>query len=153
MDRFVEKTGIDRRQYERMYKSADKSSPLAKNVAKAFFTGGAICLIGQIISSIYSAAGLGEDDASLAVSVTLVALSVLLTGLGLYEKLATQAGAGTLVPITGFANSVAAPALEFKTEGLVTGLGSKIFVICGPVILYGTLASFIYGAVYFLSTL
>ena len=94
--------------------------------------------------------GLSKDNASMSVSITLIFLSALLTGLGWYDRIAKHAGAGTLVPITGFANSVAAPALEFKTEGYILGLGAKIFIISGPVILYGTLASVLYGLIYYL---
>ena len=111
--------------------------------------GGLICVLGQSLTDMYKAFGLEQKTASLSSSVTLIFRSALLTALGLYEKLAKHAGAGTLVPITGFANSVAAPALEFKTEGWVLGLGAKIFIISGPVILYGTLASVAYGLIYY----
>ena len=119
---------------------------------KAFFFGGLICLLGQSLLDLYRSLGLEQKTASLAVSVTLIFLSAFFTALGWYEKLAKHAGAGTLVPITGFANSVAAPALEFKTEGWILGLGAKIFIISGPVILYGTLASIAYGLIYYLLT-
>lgn len=149
MNEFTKQTGISEKQYEQMYKKASKNSKWYTNIPKAFLIGGLICLIGQLLFSLYESFGWEEDTCLLAVPVTLIFLSVLLTGLGWYEKIAKHAGAGTLVPITGFANSVASPALEFKTEGLVLGLGAKIFLICGPVILYGTLASIIYGLIYY----
>lgn len=149
MNEFTKQTGISEQQYEQMYKKASKNSKWYTNIPKAFLIGGLICLIGQLLFSLYESFGWEEDTCLLAVPVTLIFLSVLLTGLGWYEKIAKHAGAGTLVPITGFANSVASPALEFKTEGLVLGLGAKIFLICGPVILYGTLASIIYGLIYY----
>ncbi|WP_298486632.1 SpoVA/SpoVAEb family sporulation membrane protein [uncultured Ruminococcus sp.] len=119
-------------------------------IPKAFLFGGLICAIGQSLMNMYLYFGLSKDNASMSVSVTLVFLSALFTGLGWYDRIAKHAGAGTLVPITGFANSVAAPALEFKTEGYILGLGAKIFIISGPVILYGTLASVVYGLIYYL---
>ena len=119
-------------------------------IPKAFLFGGLICVIGQSLMDMYLYLGLSKDNASMSVSITLIFLSALLTGLGWYDSIAKHAGAGTLVPITGFANSVAAPALEFKTEGYILGLGAKIFIISGPVILYGTLASVLYGLIYYL---
>ena len=140
---------ISKQQYEKMYKQASKGTKWYVTTPKAFFFGGLICLLGQSLLDLYRSLGLEQKTASLAVSVTLIFLSAFFTALGWYEKLAKHAGAGTLVPITGFANSVAAPALEFKTEGFVLGLGAKIFIISGPVILYGTLASIVYGLIYF----
>lgn len=136
-------------QYAQMYSEASETTKWWITIPKAFVFGGLICMLGQGLLNLYTAWGLDKDTASTAVSLTLVFLSALFTGLGWYEVIAKQAGAGTLVPITGFANSVAAPALEFKTEGFVTGLGSKIFIISGPVILYGTLASVVYGIIYY----
>lgn len=107
-------------------------------------------MLGEGLLNLYSYFGLSEKNAGMATSITLVFLSALLTALGLYDRLAKHAGAGTLVPITGFANSVVAPAIEFKTEGFVLGLGAKIFIISGPVILYGILASVVYGLIYYL---
>ncbi len=118
-----------------------------RNMLLAFLIGGAICCIGQLLTNIYGSLGLEEDSVATATSVTLIFLGVLLTGLGVYDDIARVAGAGTLVPITGFANSVAAPALEFKTEGLVTGTGAKMFIIAGPVIVYGISASVVYGLI------
>ncbi|MBR4554696.1 MAG: stage V sporulation protein AC [Ruminococcus sp.] len=136
-------------EYEKMYKRASKDSASAVNILKAFLIGGSICTLGQGLTAAYTAAGLGRETVSAAVSVTLIALSVLLTALGVYDRIAKHGGAGTLVPITGFANAVAAPAIEYKTEGLVTGVGVKIFTIAGPVILYGTLASLVWGIIYY----
>ena len=121
---------------------------------KAFLIGGFICLLGQLAMNGYQALWLEEKDASTAASMSLVALSALLTGLSLYDDIAKHAGAGTLVPITGFANSVAAPAVEFRTEGFILGVGAKMFTIAGPVIVYGVSASVVYGLIYWiLSTL
>lgn len=115
------------------------------NALKAFLMGGLICCVGQFLLNLYAAAGLDREGAGTASSVTLVLLAALLTGLGVYDDLAKLGGAGTLVPITGFANAVAAPALEFKTEGLVTGTAAKMFVIAGPVLVFGVGSSVIYG--------
>jgi stage V sporulation protein AC len=123
------------------------------NLCKAFFVGGLICVAGQILSSCYMGAGMDEESASLYTTLSLIFLSILFTGFNLYQKLANFAGAGTLVPITGFANSVAAPAIEFKEEGQVFGIGCKIFTIAGPVILYGVFVSWLAGVVYWIGTL
>ncbi|RGH34112.1 SpoVA/SpoVAEb family sporulation membrane protein [Ruminococcus sp. AM47-2BH] len=133
-----------------MYKEASKGTKWWVTIPKAFLFGGLICVIGQSLMDMCLYLGLSKDNASMSVSITLIFLSALLTGLGWYDRIAKHAGAGTLVPITGFANSVAAPALEFKTEGYILGLGAKIFIISGPVILYGTLASVLYGLIYYL---
>ena len=120
-------------------------SPVGKNMLCAFLIGGAICCLGQLLFQLYLSLGLEEESAAAWESITLVALGAAATALGLYDKLAKHAGAGTLVPITGFANSVVAPALEFKTEGLITGTAAKMFIISGPVIVYGVGASIVYG--------
>lgn len=133
------------REYEEMNKKASPNSPMAKNMTFAFVVGGLICTLGQFFIELYTMLGYDAELAGSAASVTLVFLSVLFTGLKLYDKLAIKAGAGTLVPITGFANAVAAPALEFKSEGLILGLGVKMFSIAGPVIVYGVAASVLYG--------
>ena len=125
-------------------------SPLAKDLLKAFLIGGAICTLGQALILLYTRLGLAEQDAATLCSVSLVFLGAFLTALGLYPKLAKHAGAGTLVPITGFANSIAAPAIEFKSEGYITGLAAKMFIISGPVIVYGISASVLYGILYVL---
>ncbi|MGN1133497.1 MAG: SpoVA/SpoVAEb family sporulation membrane protein [Oscillospiraceae bacterium] len=137
-------------QYKKMYKDASCGTKWWITIPKAFVIGGLICTLGQAFLNMYKAFGLTEKNAGIATSMSLVFLSVLLTALGLYDRLAKHAGAGTLVPITGFANSIAAPAIEFKTEGFVLGLGAKIFIISGPVILYGILASVVYGLIYFI---
>ncbi len=128
-------------------------SPVRKNLFRAFISGGAICTVGQGILNAYKSAGLPADIAAAACSISLVFLGALLTGLGIYDDIASFAGAGTLVPITGFANSVAAAAIEFKSEGFVTGTGTKMFVIAGPVIVYGISASIIYGLILYFSGL
>ena len=122
-------------------------SPVGKNLLWAFLTGGLICCLGQFLLRLYGSFGLEEESAATASSISLVFLGALLTGLGLYDTIARRAGAGTLVPITGFANSVVAPALEFKTEGLITGTAVKMFSIAGPVIVFGISASVVYGLV------
>ena len=134
-------------EYQQYVKQKSKKSPIVKDTALAFLIGGAICVVGQLIQNGWSAAGLDEQDAGTATSCTLVLLSALLTGLNLYNKIARFAGAGTLVPITGFANSVVSPAIDFKSEGFITGMAVKMFTIAGPVIVYGTLASVIYGVI------
>ena len=120
-------------------------SPLGKDLFRAFVSGGLICALGQGLTAFYMARGLDRDAAGTAVSLTLVFLGALLTGLGVYDDIARFAGAGTLVPITGFANSVVAPALEFKREGYITGTAVKMFTIAGPVIVFGVSASIVYG--------
>ena len=126
-------------------------SPLGKDLLLAFVIGGLICCVGQAIGDAYAALGAGEEAAAAWTGITMVFLGALFTGLGLYEKLAKYAGAGTLVPITGFANSVASPALEFRSEGMILGLAAKIFTISGPVILYGIGAGAVYGLILWLS--
>lgn len=137
------------KQYNEMVKKASPNSKSWIDIPKAFVIGGLICCIGQGINNIFSYYGFDTKTAASWTSITLVLISAILTGFGLYEKLAKHGGAGTLVPITGFANSVVSPALEFKSEGFVLGLGAKIFIISGPVILYGTTASIIYGLIYY----
>ena len=124
-----------------------KKSPLEKDLLNSFLIGGLICVIGQLILNGYTALELSEQDAAAATSVSLVFLSAVLTGLSVYDDLAKIAGAGTLVPITGFANAVVSPAIEFKAEGFVTGMAAKMFIIAGPVIVYGTVASVLYGII------
>ena len=122
-------------------------SPVGKNLLWAFLIGGLICCLGQFLMNLYLTLGLDEESAATAESISLVFLGALMTGLGLYDSLAKRAGAGTLVPITGFANSVVAPALEFKTEGFITGTAVKMFSIAGPVIVFGISASVVYGLI------
>ena len=143
----VENMDMSPKQYQEYLKSINPKSPVWKNVALAFLVGGAICCVGQAISDWYKFLGLNLEDAGAATSVTLVFLSALLTGLGLYHRLARYAGAGTLVPITGFANAVASPAIDFRAEGVVTGTAVKMFTVAGPVIVFGTAASAVYGLI------
>lgn len=135
------------REYREYVRTKTPASPLAEDIFKAFISGGIICLIGQIILELWTARGLGTESAAAATSVCLVFLGVALTGLGIYDKIAKFGGAGTLVPITGFANSIASPALEFKSEGYVAGMAAKMFVIAGPVLVFGISASVIYGII------
>jgi len=141
------------REYGKLVQSMEPKSPIWKDCLNAFWIGGLICTVGQLIMNGYLMLGLDKTDAGTAMSMTLVAISALLTGLSLYDNIAKHAGAGTLVPITGFANSIAAPAVEFKTEGFILGVGAKMFTIAGPVIVYGTVASVIYGVIYWITTL
>ena len=137
-------------EYQEYVKRLAPKSPIFKDTAFAFFIGGAICALGQLIQNGFLSLGLAKADAGTATSICLIFLSALLTGLNLYNSIARFAGAGTLVPITGFANSVVAPAVEFKAEGQVFGIGCKIFTIAGPVILYGILSSWVLGILYWI---
>ena len=138
------------REYGRLVDRMSPRSPMGMDCVKAFVIGGGICALGQVFINCYTAWGMGKEDASTAASMTLVAISALLTGLSFYDDIAKHAGAGTLVPITGFANSIAAPAVEFRTEGMILGVGAKIFTIAGPVIVYGLAASVVYGLIYWI---
>ena len=138
---------MTKKDYRDFVNKKSPNSPMGANLVHAFLVGGLICAAGQGIINGYMAAGLSRDDAGTAASITLVLIGVVLTALGVYDKLAKFAGAGTLVPITGFANSVAAPALEFKTEGFVTGTAAKMFIVAGPVIVLGITASIVYGLI------
>ena len=140
------------KEYDAYVKKMRPSSPIWKDCFHAFWIGGLICVLGQLIQNGYTAAGLDKTGASTATSMTLVLLAILLTGFSLYDNLAKVAGAGTLVPITGFANSIAAPAIEFRSEGIVTGTCVKLFSIAGPVLVFGTAASVLYGFIYWLFT-
>ena len=141
------------KEYGKFVSDLCPKSPIFRDCALAFLVGGLICALGQLIMNGYSALGLDEANAGTAASMSLVALSAFFTGLSLYDNLAKHAGAGTLVPITGFANAIAAPAVEFKTEGFILGVGAKMFTIAGPVIVYGVSASVIYGLIYWITTL
>ena len=138
---------ISPKEYNRYVARLAKKSPLGKDLLNSFLIGGLICVIGQLILNGYTALDLSEQDAAAATSVSLVFLSAVLTGLSVYDDLAKIAGAGTLVPITGFANAVVSPAIEFKAEGFITGMAAKMFIIAGPVIVYGTVASVLYGVI------
>ena len=135
------------KEYNRYVARLAKKSPLGKDLLNSFLIGGLICVVGQLILNGYTALELSEQDAAAATSVSLVFLSAVLTALSVYDDLAKIAGAGTLVPITGFANAVVSPAIEFKAEGCVTGMAAKMFIIAGPVIVYGTVASVLYGVI------
>ena len=141
------------KEYGKLVQELSPKSPIKKDCINAFWIGGLICVLGQLAINGYTALGLEKQDASTAASMSLVVLSALLTGLSLYDNIAKYAGAGTLVPITGFANSIASPAIEFKTEGMILGVGAKIFQIAGPVIVYGVSASVVYGIIYWITTL
>ena len=141
------------KEYAKLVKEIAPKSPILKDCFNAFWIGGLICTVGQLFINGYTALGLEEKMAGTAASMSLVALSALLTGLSLYDNIAKHAGAGTLVPITGFANAIAAPAIEFKTEGFVLGTAAKMFTIAGPVIVYGVSASVVYGLIYWIITL
>ena len=142
---------LSNQEYGRLVQAHAKPSPLWRDVAWAFGVGGAICALGQALLNGYQSLGLDQEQAGTAVSVTLVFAAAVLTGLGWFDKLAKRAGAGTLVPITGFANAMVSPALEFKSEGFITGTAAKLFVVAGPVLVYGIRASVIYGLIlYFL---
>ena len=136
--------------YSEMVKKASPNSPVVMDCVKAFVSGGIICTIGQLLLNLYMGMDISEKDAAMWVSITLVGISAVLTALGIYEKLGKFCGAGTIVPITGFANSVVSPAIEFKKEGMVFGMAAKMFIVAGPVIVYGTLTSMLVGFVYYL---
>ena len=135
------------KEYDALVRQLSPKSPIWKDTLMAFLVGGGICVVGQLILNGWGELGLAKDDAATATSVTLVFLSVLATALGLYHRLARYAGAGTLVPITGFANAVASPAIDFRAEGLITGTAVRMFTVAGPVIVFGTAASAVYGLI------
>lgn len=141
---------IRKRQYKQLVNRVNPKPTLARNVFWAFVVGGAICLAGQVILNIFSARGLTLEEAGAATSSTLIFFSALLTGLGYYDEITKLGGAGGIVPITGFANSMVAPAMEFRTEGLVMGVGAKLFTIAGPVLVYGIVTAWLAGLVYYL---
>lgn len=140
------------KEYDKLVKELSPNSPMGKDCLMAFLVGGLICVLGQFLLNFYGK-WLDKEAAAIAECMTLVALSALLTGLSLYDDIAKHAGAGTLVPITGFANAVAAPAVEFQTEGMILGTAAKMFTIAGPVIVYGVSASVVYGLIYWITTL
>ena len=138
---------MSKEDFAQLVRQREKPSPIVKDCAFAFLIGGAICVLGQLIQEGWLSLGLARQDAATATSASLILLSVLLTGLNLYNKLARYGGAGTLVPITGFANAVASPAIDFRSEGFVTGMAARMFTVAGPVIVYGVIASAIYGLI------
>lgn len=141
---------VTKTEYQQMAQKASPNSKVFRNCVVAFLIGGAICTLGQGLTMLFLSFDLPEKTAKAFVSITLIALSAILTGLKVYDKIAKHGGAGTLVPITGFANSIVSPAMEFKSEGYVMGIGAKMFSIAGPVLVYGTCASVIYGLIIFL---
>ena len=138
------------KEYQEYVAQKQKPSPIVKDTILAFLIGGAICTLGQLIQTGWGALGLAQEEAGMMTSVSLVFLSILLTALNLYNKIARFGGAGTLVPITGFANAVASPAIDFRAEGIVTGMAAKMFVVAGPVIVFGTVSSVVYGVIYWI---
>lgn len=143
---------MNKKEYKKYAEARAKKSHLLLDCIKAFLVGGAICTLGQILLNLYKGWTGNEEVSKMLVPVTLIFLAALFTGLGLFDKLAKHAGAGTLVPITGFANAVVSPAIDTKAEGWVLGVGAKIFTIAGPVILYGITAGAVYGVIYWIST-
>ena len=144
---------VSPKEYDKIVQKNSPKSKILKNCLKAFLIGGTICTIGQGLFALYQSFGLDEKMSKTLVSVSLIFLGILFTALGLYDKIAKHGGAGTLVPITGFANAVSSPAIEFKSEGYIAGLGAKLFIIAGPVIVYGVSASIVYGVIYWITTL
>lgn len=144
---------IESKSYAKYVKKHSVKSNIVINCIKAFVSGGIICIIGEGLYDLYIYLQIGETTVKSLVPVTLVVISALLTGIGIYDNIAKHAGAGTIVPITGFSNAVVSPAIDNKSEGMIMGLGAKIFIIAGPVILYGTLASVIYGLIYYIAGL
>ena len=142
-----------KKKYDEMTKKASPPSPKVKDFVWAYVVGGAICVVGQLLNEVYTYFGCDERVVKMAVPVSIIFIAALLTGFGIFYKIARHAGAGTLVPITGFANAVVSPAIEFKNEGYILGVGAKIFTIAGPVIVYGTVASVIYGFIYWVTTI
>lgn len=144
---------MNSKQYTQLVSNTTPKSPILKDCIMAFIFGGGICCFGQVLHTLYGMTDLNEDGVNLAVSATLIVITAILTGSGVFDKIAKVAGAGTAVPITGFANSVVSPAIEFKAEGFILGVGAKMFTIAGPVIVYGTVASVVYGFIYWITTL
>lgn len=141
---------IQKRQYQQMAKEVGPKPPVLRNCLWAFAVGGLICAIGQVFLNFFQSLGLNTLDAGAAASITLVFLAALLTGVGLYDEIARFAGAGTIVPITGFANSMVAPALEARTEGMVLGVGARLFTIAGPILVFGIVTAWLVGVLYYL---
>ena len=144
---------VSKEKYKAMVKNTAIKSPIIKNCFFAFVIGGTICALGQVLMFLYAKLGLGARQISMLVPVTLIFIAAMLTAFKLFDNIAKKAGAGTLVPITGFANAVTSPAVEFKPEGFILGVGAKMFTIAGPVIVYGTVASVVYGVIYWITTI
>jgi len=141
---------IEKKTYRRYVDARAPKSAIVQDCIRAFLCGGAICLLGEVLGKLYLSFGLEKDSASLLCSVTLIFIAILLTALGVFDNIAKFAGAGTLVPITGFANAVASPAMDSRAEGPVVGIGAKIFTVAGPVLLYGILAGAVWGVIYYI---
>ena len=139
--------------YKARVKRASPRSRVLKNSAMAFISGGTICIIGELIARLFIRLGIDKNNAYILATVNLILLSAVLTGFGVYDKIARHAGAGTLVPVTGFANAVVSPAIDTKSEGLILGVGAKVFTVAGPVILYGILSGTVYGVIYYITNL
>ena len=144
---------VKKQEYQKLVSQKAPKSPILKDCLWAFFVGGFICALGQFLLEGYKMSELDLESAKTLVSVTLIFLSALLTAIGVFDKIAKRAGAGTLVPITGFANAVVSPAIEYRAEGFILGVGAKMFTIAGPVIVYGVTASVVYGLIYWITTL
>ena len=140
------------KEYKELVKKQSPNSPHLKNFIWAFLVGGIICSMSEVLFIIFTKLNIEEENARLLASITLIFEAAILTGLGVFDNIAKRAGAGTLVPITGFANSVVSPAIEYKKEGFILGVGANMFKIAGPVIVYGTVASVIYGVIYWITT-
>ncbi len=143
----------NRHEYDKMVKKASNPSPVFKNSINAFLIGGFICAFAEALKLLFGAFNFNTDETKAAVTITLITITAILTGIGIFDKIAKVAGAGTIVPITGFANAVVSPAMEFKTEGNILGTAANIFKLAGPVILYSTFSAFIYGIIYYISLL
>ncbi|MBR2339201.1 MAG: stage V sporulation protein AC [Clostridia bacterium] len=144
---------MDKEEYKELVKRRERRSPSPKNCLRAFWTGGLICVIGQLLTELFLTLGMSEKSASTTTTVALIFAAALLTGIGIFDRIARYAGAGTLVPVTGFANSVVSPAIDTKSEGLILGVGAKIFTVAGPVLLYATLSGAVYGVIYYIVSL
>ncbi len=145
----MKQTNYEKENYKKLVDKLAPKNKIVPNTLKAFFVGGTICVIGELITNFFILKNYGEENSKLITTIILIFIGVLLTGLGIYEKLGRFAGGGSIIPITGFANSVAAPSIEYKKEGFVYGVGARMFVVAGPVILYGTVTSIIVGLVYY----
>ena len=141
---------LNNTEYKSLVHNTTPKSPILKNCIKAFVFGGGICCFGEVLKTLYGLTSLNEDEIKLAVSTTLIVITAILTGAGVFDNIAKHAGAGTAVPITGFANSVVSPAVEFKSEGIILGMGAKMFNLAGPVIVFGCSAASIYGLIYYI---
>lgn len=149
----AKQSAVTPNEYKSIVKKHSPHSPVVKDTVLAFLFGGGICFFGQLLCYLYVWLGVDMENAYLLVTVTLIFIAALLTGLGVFDRIAKYAGAGTLVPVTGFANSVVSPAIDTRSEGLILGVGAKIFTVAGPVILYSTLSGTLYGIIYYISTL